>query len=340
VWRTNPPSLFRKRSGYESRLPCPLSGGHERIGRIDLWLGFNAKLAVKRDEDLTKALDGLLRLPYVNNAEAVVALSRSVNKQAFDRPVGRRLQAALAAYPADDLLVVLPCHSGALMNENDRHAYLLALWIRTERVLQTEGEQTEPAAALPQAFRLLPLIDPADEQRNGRDYADGKRLSADGREARRPKARLKRRIANRRVETEGDRGMRKTAMVFGLVALLSAASLTACLHEDEEANREASCTIGVAALGFAIEAATRGRENFTQVNEFVSSRIGGDALSTGCVLLVESLINRSRQTTSFDLNLSSTTLFRQVDGATLVQCLGYLSDVDRTRCYSGEIPPP
>jgi hypothetical protein len=99
------------------------------MGRIDLRLSFNADLAKKRDELLTKALDGFFGLPYVNDAEAVVAPSRSVNEQAFDRPVGRRLQAALAAQPTDDFLVVLPCQSGALMNENDRHAYLLALGI-------------------------------------------------------------------------------------------------------------------------------------------------------------------------------------------------------------------
>ena len=50
-----------------------------------------------------------------------------MDQEAFDRPVCRRLEALPASEPTDDLLVAFLGQSGTLMNEHDRHRYLLTI---------------------------------------------------------------------------------------------------------------------------------------------------------------------------------------------------------------------
>ena len=76
--------------------------------RVDLRLALDAQVLQDRNQRLAEAAERVLRLPDVDDAEAVFALSGNVRQQTLDGPVGRRLEPALpVGDPADGLLVVL-----------------------------------------------------------------------------------------------------------------------------------------------------------------------------------------------------------------------------------------
>jgi len=60
---------------------------------VDLGLFFDAKLLEDRHQRVAEAAKSVLGLPDIDDAKAIRALPRSVDKQSFDGPVGdsRRL---------------------------------------------------------------------------------------------------------------------------------------------------------------------------------------------------------------------------------------------------------
>jgi hypothetical protein len=96
--------------------------------RIDLRLTLDADLLKDRHERLAEALERVLRLPYVDDTEAVLALPGNVRQQTLDWPVSRRLETVLAtSEPADRLFVPLLRQARRLEDCDDRHGDLLAL---------------------------------------------------------------------------------------------------------------------------------------------------------------------------------------------------------------------
>src|SRR3954454_19467880 len=95
--------------------------------RIDLRPTLDAHLRQDRHEHLAEALERVLRLPYVDDTEAILALPSDVRQQALDWPVSRRLDTILtASEPADRLFVPLPRKTRRLEDCDDRHGDLLA----------------------------------------------------------------------------------------------------------------------------------------------------------------------------------------------------------------------
>jgi hypothetical protein len=58
---------------------------------IHLRFGLHAHLLQVLSERLSESFGGLLRLPHIDNAKAARSFSGSVNQEACDRPVRRRL---------------------------------------------------------------------------------------------------------------------------------------------------------------------------------------------------------------------------------------------------------
>jgi hypothetical protein len=94
--------------------------------------------------------------------------------------------------------------------------------------------------------------------------------------------------------------MRRAASVVGVIALLSAVSLTGCgdgegITTGSESvsapptDSAESCTITTAALGAVVALVTKGKE-LEEIGQAVSSKFGGDVLSSACQLAVETFI--------------------------------------------------
>src|SRR5947209_3791106 len=83
------------------------SGRHERVRRIELRLVVDADLLENGHQLFAEPPARLLRLPYVDDTEALWALTGGMHEQALDRPVRRRLHPMLAAQLAHDLVVPL-----------------------------------------------------------------------------------------------------------------------------------------------------------------------------------------------------------------------------------------
>jgi hypothetical protein len=65
------------------------SGRDERMRRVDLRLTLDADPLQNRHELLAEAAERVLGLPYVDNAEAVLAFAGDVRQKALDGPVSR-----------------------------------------------------------------------------------------------------------------------------------------------------------------------------------------------------------------------------------------------------------
>ncbi|HET9202920.1 MAG TPA: hypothetical protein VFP67_07220, partial [Acidimicrobiia bacterium] len=79
------------------------------------WL-FDTDLLRNCSHYLTELFDRFLGIKYVDNADAVLALSGNMNQEALEREVGWRLHAALAVRePANDFLVLLLSEAGNLV---------------------------------------------------------------------------------------------------------------------------------------------------------------------------------------------------------------------------------
>ena len=100
--------------------------GDERVRRIDLRWGLYAYLLQDRTELVPELACGILRLPHVDNAEAAVSLSSGVSQESFNGPVRRGVDALAISELSHRLLVALPRQTCSLMNEYDRHGYLLS----------------------------------------------------------------------------------------------------------------------------------------------------------------------------------------------------------------------
>ncbi|MEV8100640.1 hypothetical protein [Kitasatospora sp. NPDC085879] len=95
-------------------------GGHICECRIHLRVALDTNLTKDRNKDLGEAVEGLLGLPDVDDAERALALSRDVCEQTFYGPVGWRFHPVLAPRQlAVGLLVLLLCELGG--DEDDRH---------------------------------------------------------------------------------------------------------------------------------------------------------------------------------------------------------------------------
>src|SRR6266496_4201866 len=100
--------------------------GDERVRRIDLRWGLYAYLLQDRTELVPELACGILRLPHIDNAEAALSLSGDVNQKSFDGPVRRGVDALAVSELSHRFLVALPRQTCSLMNEYDRHGYLLS----------------------------------------------------------------------------------------------------------------------------------------------------------------------------------------------------------------------
>src|SRR5436309_15595136 len=100
--------------------------GDERVRRIDLRWGLYAYLLQDRTELFPVPACGVLRLPHIDNAEAALSLSGDVNQKSFDGPVRGGVHPLAIGELSHRFLVALPRQTCSLMNEYDRHGYLLA----------------------------------------------------------------------------------------------------------------------------------------------------------------------------------------------------------------------
>lgn len=99
--------------------------GDERVRRIDLRWGLYAYLLQDGTELVPELACGILRLPHVDNAEAALSLSGDVSQKSSDGPVRRGVDALAISELSHRFLVALPRQTCSLMNEYDRHGYLL-----------------------------------------------------------------------------------------------------------------------------------------------------------------------------------------------------------------------
>src|SRR5436309_668600 len=99
--------------------------GDERVRRIDLRWGLYAYLLQDRTELFPVPACGVLRLPHIDNAKAALCLSGDVNQKSFDGPVRRGVHPLAISELSHRFLVALPRQTCSLMNEYDRHGYLL-----------------------------------------------------------------------------------------------------------------------------------------------------------------------------------------------------------------------
>src|SRR5437588_6851375 len=97
----------------------------ERVRRIDLRWGVYAYLLKDRTELVAELARGILRLPHIDNAKAALSLSGDVNQKSFDGPVRGGVHPLAISELSHRFLVALPRQTCSLMNEYDRHGYLL-----------------------------------------------------------------------------------------------------------------------------------------------------------------------------------------------------------------------
>src|SRR2546430_7299924 len=100
--------------------------GDERVRRIDLRWGLYAYLLQDRTELVPELACRILRLQHIDNAEAAVSLSGDVSQESFNGPVRRGVDALAISELSHRFLVALPRQTCSLMNEYDRHGYLLS----------------------------------------------------------------------------------------------------------------------------------------------------------------------------------------------------------------------
>ena len=116
--------------------------GDERVRRIDLRWGLYAYLLQDRTELVPEPACGILRLPHIDNAEAALSLSGDVNQKSFDGPVRRGVDALTVSELSHRFLVALPRQTCSLMNEYDRHGYLLGWSKRRKTTTALRREAT------------------------------------------------------------------------------------------------------------------------------------------------------------------------------------------------------
>src|SRR5204863_10074550 len=116
--------------------------GDERMRRIGLRWGLYAYLLQDRTELVTEPACGILRLPHLDNAEAALSLSGDVNQKSFDGPVRRGVDALAVSELSHRFLVALPRQTCSLMNEYDRHGYLLGWSKRRKTTTPLRREAT------------------------------------------------------------------------------------------------------------------------------------------------------------------------------------------------------
>jgi hypothetical protein len=110
---------------------------------------------------------------------------------------------------------------------------------------------------------------------------------------------------------------------------------------------KAACQIGTTALGLILEGVTRGRRTH-EIGEAVSSKLGGEVLSAGCVVGVKTLINHPKRPVSFEWTHSGQTETLDVSGQDLLdqlfptrpKCSDWLYEALIQSCIKGAIPPP
>ena len=150
--------------------------------------------------------------------------------------------------------------------------------------------------------------------------------------------------------------MKRAASLFGVVALLSAATLTGCGKENSSPSSKDSCTIGTAVLGYVVALATKGRE-LEEIGEAVSSKFGGDVLSAACETAVTTFINQPQAEVHLTLEEVSGLIRTQVSldelhktlsnpppepapGSEWVACFEYTNTFSQSLCLRKLIPPP
>src|SRR5437763_7393758 len=116
--------------------------GDERVRRIDLRWGLYAYLLQDRTELVPEPACDILRLPHIDNAEAALSLSGDVNQKSFDGPVRRGVDALAVSELSHRFLVALPRQTCSLMNEYDRHGYLLGWSKRRKTTTALRREAT------------------------------------------------------------------------------------------------------------------------------------------------------------------------------------------------------